>query len=71
MRTGKLIRVRGKTIILECPKHFIPYRMESSKDPLNEGAWRYYYCEECRRERMKAKTDGRAVEKPDKGLQEG
>jgi hypothetical protein len=51
IRTAKMIQLRGKTIYLECPKHHIPYQMESSRDPLNEGAWKYYYCEKCREER--------------------
>lgn len=55
MRTVKMIRVQSKTIILECPKHGIPYKLESSGDPINEGSWKHYYCKKCRQERMRGK----------------
>jgi hypothetical protein len=50
----------AKTIILECPRHGIPFKMEASSDPVNEGFWRHYFCERCRKERMKGK-DGATI----------
>ena len=35
---------------IKCPKHGTPYKMESSKDPINEGSWRHFFCEKCRQE---------------------
>ena len=41
---------------LKCPKHDIPFTLESSSDPVNEGAWKHYYCKKCRQERMEGKS---------------
>ncbi|MFZ1991783.1 MAG: hypothetical protein WAW96_18660, partial [Alphaproteobacteria bacterium] len=50
----------GKAIIPRCPRHGVPYTMEASSDPVNEGAWKYFFCQRCREERTK---DGTAAAK--------
>ena len=50
--TQKMCPSSGKTIILKCPKHDVPYTMEASSDPVNEGAWKHIYCVRCREERI-------------------
>jgi len=51
MRKAKVIQVKNKTIGLECPRHDIPYTMEASSDPVNEGSWKHYFCKLCRQEK--------------------
>lgn len=59
MRTAKVIQVsvQDKTIILECPKHGIPYKVKASKNPINEGNWRHFFCERCRKEKASGQND--------------
>ena len=60
MRTAKMIQAGSKVIYIECPRHGIPYTVEASSDPVNEGAWKHFYCQKCREERA---SDGTAAAK--------